>query len=405
MANRQLFFMAACDMGDSLIAIDAFGVGIFRIDKSDMSSHLLAKLKNMGELYHVYQAVERYNDEVFFFPTFQALDNPIPVYHLGQQYVEYLSLNEINHAVSGKYCRIHRVGDSVWLFPTDFERNLVKFHLDTRQIEIVPQWREIVSRIDLKDEDTFSKISEVIEVHDILYHVIKGTNYVLGIHRESCQIKCYTIPTDKKFFTQNGYDGERFWIADSNHQGIISCNPLTQETQYFPIILPEGKAIKRDKWNKWISYILCGEKYLWIIPQRDNKIVKMDYEKGRCECIDIFPQEFHLRQGNERMVGMVAKKGNIADLYPFFSNLVLHLDLKNDMLLEKYEKIFLPEEWSETEMTDYQICHELETDRIPFGQYIDSMVQTAESRAKRENNCSNGENIWRCIRISGRGYE
>jgi len=396
--NRQLFFMTACDMEDGLIAIDALGQGVFQIDKQDMTSHLLTDLQKMNEQHHVYQATEQYHGEVFFFPRLLTPENPIPVYHVKDNCIEYFTLKGINSMLADRYERVCRVDDCVWMFPADFGKDLVKFHLDTRKIEIIPQWKKAMKNISFLNEDTFSCVSNVIEVDSVLYHVIKGTNYILSIDKEEGQIERYTLPINKKLFVQIDYDGESFWITDTNHQGIISWNLFTRETRYFPIILPEGENIKRDRWNKWISYILCGKKYLWIIPQKDNKLVKLSYETGQSECVYLFPQEFCLWPGNERMIGMIKKGEDIVDLYPFYSNLVIHLDLKNDVLLDKHEQILLPDEWSEAELINYQICNELETNRVPFGMYLDAMMQKGESE-KEKRNCSIGESIWNYIKI------
>lgn len=401
MADRQLIFLAACDIGDSIIAVDELGVGIFRIDKQDMSTHLLGKIEDLGMQRNIYRTVEQCNDEIFFFSSFQSKDKPILVYHLDNQCFEYINLREINQNVGGRYGSMYRTGNCLWLFPDEFDRYLIKFHLDNRQIEIVPQWNALTGNIVINDTDTFVKISNVVEVQGVLYHAIKGTNFIIEINIENHLVKCHAIPTDKTFFIRLDFDGELFWIAESDNQGVISWNPVTQETQYYSLNLSGKNAPKRDKWGKWISHVLCGKRNLWIIPQKDSRLLKMNYATGECEWIEIFPHEFHIREENGSIIGMIIKNGNIADLYPYCSNLVIHLDLENDVLLENYEKILLPVEWSDIEVADYQFCHELETDRISYEDYLNHLFRFAEKNKEREDDNTNGENIWRYIKNLG----
>lgn len=396
MTDKQLLFKAAYDMGDNLIAIDAFGTGIFQINKSDMSTHLLAKVDGIGRRRNVYQSVEQYNGEVFFFPSDLNMASLIIVYHLKDRYIEYIDLQKIHNAVSGRYEPIYRLEDSVLLFPTELERDVLRFRLDTRKIDVVPQWREVTKNIVLNYKDSFVKLADLVEFQDTLYHTVKGTNFIIGINKGNHSVKCYTVPTDRAFYTRLDYDGEKFWIAEWNNQGVISWNPITQKTQYYSLPIPENVL----QGNKWINYILCGTKYLWIVPQRYGKIIKMSYETGKSEYIDIFPDEFRMREGNNVIFGMLIRNGDIVDLYPFFSNLVIHLDLKNDVLLEKYERIFLPVKWSEEELVDYQVCHEMETNRISSNEYLDFLLQSVKKRKENANNDSSGENIWKYIKAS-----
>ena len=394
MADRQLIFMTACDIGDGLITIDEVGIGIFRIDKSDMTTHLLERLENMGTQRHVYRAIEQFGNEIFFFPAFLTLDIPILVYHMDSHYTEHLNLREINQNVGGRYGATYRAGDCIWLFPEELDKHLVRFYLDSRRIEIVPEWNEATKNIIVNDADTFVKVSNVIEIQDELYHAIKGTNFILQINKKNQQVVCHEIPTEKKFFIRLDYDGERFWIAESNNQGIISWNPTTQESQYYPISSSDESIPQRDMWGKWISHILCGKKYLWIVPQRDGKLLKMNYENGNFEWIEIFPHKFCVQKEKGSIIGMIKKNGNIANLYPHRSKLVIYLYFDNDVLLEKYEKILLPDEWTDVELTEYQRCHELETNRIAYNTYLDCLLQKAEADDRRMAACTNGENIW-----------
>lgn len=401
MADRQLIFLKACDLGDSLVAIDEIGSGMFRIDKRDMSVHLLDRIENMGMLRHVYRAVEQCDNKIFFFPAYQSLNSPLLVYHIDEQHTEYLSWGEISQNISVRYGEMQRVKDELWLFPEEFDKHLIKFNLKNRTTDIIPQWNKAVENIVISDTDTYIKVSNVIETQTALFHVIKETNNIIEINKENCHVNCHTVSTDKKFFIRMDYNGELFWITDSKNQGVISWNPITQETHYYPFDILSENLPKRDRWGKWVSHVLCGKKHLWIVPQRDGKLLKMSYETGRLEWVDIFPQKFHIREGNSSSIGMIIRDRKIADLYPHFSNLVIHLDLDEDLLLEEHEEILLPGEWSEEELVNYQVHYELETDRLPFEKYLISMMQDKDDMDKESDTFNSGESIWHYIKNQG----
>lgn len=388
--------MRACDIGDSLIAIDEFGEGIFQINKEDMSSHLLATIENRGNLRNLYQAAERYHDEVFFFSQYMNQENNVIIYHLNDQRIEYLDLMSLSDTVSGDYRPIQKIGDSVWMFPTDLERELVRFQLDTRQIEVIPEWKHVVKDIKLEYTDSFSKLQSIIEIQDKLYHTIKKSKNIIEISKTDFQVKCHTLQIDVNLYSHMDFDGKKFWIAAGENQGVVSWNPVTYEVQCYPIMLSSDDV--------WIDYIFCGTDYLWLVPKHDNKMIRMNYKTGKCQSIDIFPQKFCLRKGKTRAFGMVEKKGEIVDLYPFFSNIVIHLDLRKDELLEHYEQILLPQEWSEVDIANYQAQYQYETNRVSPNIFVNSFIENVNKVNANNSNCnqSNGENIWQQIKKTNR---
>ena len=219
---------------------------------------------------------------------------------------------------------------------------------------------------------------------------------MIGIDKKNGKIECYTIPVDAKFYIRMNYAGGKFWIAECDNQGVVSWDPVTQETQKYSVMFPK----EEQKAYEWIETILCGAKYLWLIPLRDRTLIRMSYEKGECEYIDIFPQQFHVRIGNGNVFGLIQKNNDIVDLYPFYGNLVIHLDLKQDRLLDNYEQILLPKEWLEADIERYQLQHEFETDRVPFDTYIDFISQNDRQTKSKKDNGTIGDNIWRQIRMS-----
>jgi len=394
--NRQLSFRQVCDLGDRLIVIDELGEGIFQINKEDMSTKLLAAVKETNNPRNLYQAVEYCQDEIFFFPVFMDAGVDIVVYHTENQYIEYLDLGELDHAVSGDYRPVKRIADSVLLFPTDLTRDLIRFRLDIQEIEIIESWKNVMKKITLDYTDPYAKLWDVKEIQGKLYHTIRGTNYIVEIDKKDFQVKCHTISADVKLYTKMDYDGEKLWIAAYENRGVVSWNPDTQKTEHYPVALPEENLSKNDN---WIDHILCGKSFLWLIPRRDNKMIRMNYASGTCEYVDIFPDKFCLRKGNSEAFHMIRKDGNIADLYPYFSNIVIHLDLKNDELLERYEQILFPREWTEEDIIHYQQSHRYETDRLSAGVFLDSFLKNIDKDTGKEIKSNNGDKIWGHIKL------
>lgn len=396
MINRQLSFMKACDMGNSLIAVDELGKGIFQIDKRDMSSKLLAMIERVKNKPNIYQAAERYCDEVFFFPINMNQENNVIIYHLNDQSIEYLDLMDLNDTVSGDYRPIYKMENSVWMFPTDLNRDLIRFQLDTRQVEVIPEWKHAVKDIKLEYTDSYSKLQSIIEIQDKVYHTIKKSKYIVEINKTDFQVKLHTLQIDVNLYCHIDFDGEKLWIAAGENQGVVSWNPVTYEVQYYPIMLT-GNDI-------WIDYILCGTDYLWLVPKCDDKMIRMNYKTGEYEPIDIFSHKFCVRKGKKRAFGMVIRNGDIADLYPVYSNIVIHLDLKKDELLEHYEEILLPNEWSEADIVNYQAQYQYETNRVSPDVFVNSFIENITKVNAKIGNCnqSNGENIWQQIKKTNR---
>lgn len=393
--NRQLSFMGACDIGDSLIVIDELGRGIFQIDKGDMSAHLLATLKNMEHWRNLYQCAECLNNEIFFFP-YCFINEEIVIYHLENQQIEYLKLEKISSLVQGDYKPVQRVNNTVWLFPTDFTRDLVIFHLDTRKVEMMSQWKNVMQNIVLDYNDSWRKIGKSVEIQETLYYAVKGMNYIIATNKNTYESKCYALPSDKKLSTSADCDGQKIWMVEWNNKGIIAWDPATNNIQYYSMVLVN----ERLKSNNLITRILCGQKYLWLIPDCDSRLVRMDYETGNFEFIDIFPLEFNCgKEKQGRMFYTIIKKENVTDIYPFTSNMVIHIDLGNDVLLECREQILLPSEWSEQDIVDYELQddNEYEPSRISKDIYMDFFFHKICKTDVSKASCTCGEKIWEYV--------
>lgn len=384
--------MSVCDIGDSLITIDELGRGIFQIDKRDMSTHFLTMIRNIKNRRNLYQCAELFNDAVFFFP-FSFVGTEIIVYHLTSRQVEYIALWEMNDLIQGEYRPAKRVDNLVWLFPIDFSRDAIIFHMDNYKVEINVSWKQFMHGIKLDYTDNFAKVSLLAEVKNSLYYVVNKTNYIVEIDKKSYKMKSHMLPMDIILSATIDYDGQNLWISELNNKGMVAWNPETNNMHYNPVIVSD------NKWQQgnWVRCVLCGKRYLWVIPRRDNRLLRMNYETGNCEFINIFPQEFYYSEKrSESLFYTIVKNGNVADIYPFIANMVLHLDLENDILLERHEQIFFPAEWSEQDILDYQLQkdNEYEPERIVPEAYMNFFFQNVPNSKEKKQGCNNGEHIW-----------
>lgn len=395
--SRQLSFMSACDIGESLIAIDEFGKGIFQIDKADMSSHLLVMLNNMTRKRNLYQCAERFGDEIFFFP-YSFVQEEVIVYHLESHEIEYLDLGQMSNLVQGDYKPAQRIENDIWLFPVEVSRSMLIFHIYTREIEEVSQWKKLMQDFKLTYTDAYRKVGWLIEVQNVIYATIKGTNYILKIDKNRCKFERHILPKEVRLHVMMDYDGQNLWMLEQRNRGIIAWNPVTDYVQYYSMELINDE-LQNDNWT---MNILCGKKYLWLIPNWDNRLVRMDYKTGKYEFVDVFPEELCYRAREcGGMFYLTTKTENIADIYPFTANMVIHIDLENDRLLEQHEQIFLPREWSEEDILNYQLQNgtEYESQRIISEVYMDYFYRNIDNLKMVDRNGDNGKNIWN--RISG----
>ena len=393
--SRQLSFMAACDLGNRLIAIDEWGSGIFQIDKKDMSSHFLAMLEKQKYYRKLYQGAELFNNTVFFFP-YPFAGREITVYHLLSQRVEYIDLQKMNSLIQGDYRPVQRVDNIVWLFPTDFSREVILFHLETRKVEMLTSWKTFMQEIELGYTDDWAKVGKMIEVENTLYYPVKGTNYIIEMDKSSYRMERHILPMDVKLHVSMDYDGQKLWIPELNCERMIAWNPKTDNINYYPLTSTSDELQKNG-----INRVLCGTRYLWIIPNNANRLMRMDYETGNYVFIDIFPQEFNYSKEHAgNMFHTIIKNGNVADIYPFTANMVIHLDLENDILLEQHEQILLPKEWSDQDILDYQLQEDNECElervsvRVSTEGCMNFFFQSIQDSKKKNQSCNNGKNIW-----------
>lgn len=160
--DRQLKFIAAYDEGEVLYAVDEEGKGIFRINKETGVSQMLFRLPTAGNRKILYQAVEKYKDKIFFFPYQFAVDRVL-VYYLSEQRIEYVDLFKKNELISGEYRPLQRVGDVVWLFPVELQKELLVFDLPTEKVRTIASWKTSMREVQLAYSNSYSKVTKMIE--------------------------------------------------------------------------------------------------------------------------------------------------------------------------------------------------------------------------------------------------
>lgn len=387
--DRQLVFSASCDIGDYLIIIDEIGKSLFEVEKKSGKSKCVYKLKDWryGQVW--YQRAEKYKDKIFFFP-FSINNAPIIVYNFIEHEVRYIDLIEKSNLVNGGYQLVQRIDDSIWIFPVLISTGLLIFHMDKEDVEAIGTWKPAMSKIELAYANDYSKVGSIVEAEGKLYQTIVETNMVIEITKRDYEINIYNLPVDVKFYRSMAYDGTNFWIPDiDNH--VVKWNPKQGMCNVFHIGDERRRILDRNA-----KVILCGKKYVWLIPyQQDNRIIRMEYQTGQYRFIDIFPDYFIYNPVDDReMFGQMHKNGNIIDIYPFNGNLVLHLDLENDCLLEQYEIITLPEEWSDQDILEYELQSEHESRRINPSYYLNSFIETVTHDKKAKKTHLHGQTIW-----------
>ena len=392
--DRQLVFTASCDMGDSLVVIDENAKCLFEVEKKSGKSKCLVELENWRYSQDVwYQCAEKYNDKIFFFP-FTINQAPIIVYQFIEQKVEYINLPEKSNLVNGSYQLVQRVDDTVWIFPVSLTTGLLVFHMNDDVVESITTWSPAMAKVQLGAVNDYSKVGTMVEAEGKLYQTIVGTNMVIEITKGNYEINIYTLPEEIEFYRSMDYDGHNFWIPDIQGN-IVEWNPQQGINNIFYII--DNTKTNRIRNAKTV---LCGKKYVWMLPyQQDNRIIQMEYRTGKYRVIDIFPDKFIYNPANySKVFGQMHKNGSIVDIYPFNGNLVIHIDLENDCLLEQYEIITLPEEWSDEYILKYELQSQRESDRISPSQYMDAFIETFQHEKKIKGNHMNGQKIWEHLR-------
>ena len=385
--NRQLKFLTACDIGEKLLAVDIDGYGIFEIEKASGKSKILVALQrnNQGRL--IYQAVEKYKDKVFFFPNNFTLE-PVLVFDIKKNKERYINLFLKSKFFVGNYKPIYRVGDTVWLFPDDIHSELVVFDLINEEINIIASWKGAMKEIQINYVNSYRKVGNLLKVNESYYVTIIRTNIIVEISTNSYEIKLHRLSREISLFVSMDYDGENIWILDISN-GIIKWNYKRGMEERFQLF--EKSELPRFK------DILCGKKYIWLIPYMQNKqIAKIDYNTKRMEIVEIFSNEFEYDTENcvDVMFGMIYRKEKVVDLYPMNGNLVIHIDLEKDILLQNHEVITLPEEWTNEDIIKYELNKSRESERMNTNDFFNVFINGNIVERVKEDNYTKGESIW-----------
>lgn len=385
--NRQLRFMAACDLEEKLLVVDEYGYGVFEVNKDTGKSELLLKLSQVNRRL-LYQAVEKYGNKIYFFP-YNMEQFPIMIYELKNKKISYLDLYTLDKNVFGNYIPISRVGNVMWLFPVDIHNDLISFDLSNEKVKVIDTWKAAMKAVRLNYTNNFRKVDGRLIVGESVYLTIKQTNIIVEINCSTHEIRVHRLDEGVSLYGDCDYDGKNIWIIDSNG-GVIEWNPnegIISHTQCVETRNHQG--------------IICGKEHIWLIPYlSDNRIVKMNYKSKELEMIELFPGKFEYESENteDPMFGMIYRKESCVDLYSLNGNMVVHIDLGRDIILEKYEMITLPDDWSNEDIMEYEIKSSRESKRMNTSSFFDVLFAVDAMERKYQDKHSYGENIWKQIR-------
>lgn len=391
--DRRLMFFSSCDMGEYLVVIDEIARCLFEVEKKSGRSKCLVELEAWKPGKNIcYQCAEKYNDKIFFFP-FIINYAPIIVYYFKEQKVEYINLQEKSNLVNGNYQFVQRVDDSVWIFPVSLEKGLLIFHMDNASVEVIETWSPVMKNIKLDAVNNCSKVGTMVENEGHLYQTIIETNMIIEIAKDNYDIKIHTLPDEIKLYRSMDYDGCNFWIPDIQGN-VVMWAPQEGVKNFFNIFDDTTKKRKRNA-----KTVVCGKNHVWLLPyQQDHRIIQMEYQTGTYRFIDIFPDKFIYNPENTgRMFGQMHQNGSVLDIYPINGNLVIHIDLEKDCLLEQHEIITLPEEWSDEYILQYELQSQREVNRISPSCNMDAFIQTVYNEKMIKSDHMHGQKIWECL--------
>lgn len=388
-----LKFIAACDVDNVIIASDAEGTGIFSINKMNWSSHLLKNINISGEKRLVFEYAFEYNNDIFFIPKSFDRFSRILIYHMQTDEIEYL---DIKFRTEG-FRPCCKVGKEIWMFPRKENEDAIIFSMEDNSVKVLETWKDSVVMYAIGKQNCV--IGDVIQVDEYIYHTVSWTNIMVRINVKNHEVKTYKLPEDIRLSNAIDYDGNCFWMTLKDNEGIIAWNVEEGIVKWYNETLADY-AVKHQ-WHNWFSFVICGKKYLWLVPTGEDQLLYMNYDTGRIEYIKINSTERGRKKWNYCGAGFtyISKCGNEVRLFPFAAESILCIDIAKDCLTEQITRIRLPDEWLEEDIIRYEYGLEKTAveGRISLKDVIDIYNNDVDIDEKVSGNKCIGTNIWKNI--------
>ncbi len=348
--GRELYIEGACDAGHVLYAISMASniPALFRIDKENMSSHFLGFVDRMKGERFICCLAEFYDGTAFFIPRFSENVRFFVVYSEKKQRIEYIDILDYDFDLSDGYYSLKRLGNELWIFPTDLQKDLLAFDMDNYQIRVVEQWKKKVKILSGKG-NIQPKSGHGIEVDGVVYLSITNTNYIVSINRQTMEMQIHVLPEKYELSYSITHDGKAFWVVCVKNKGVVSWTP--EKGVIKEISLEEYINPKIATWQGWFLAIYCGKNYVWLTPVLDKWLLRVEPETGIITFFQLMSGE---QTWNPSTYAAILQQNNVVAFYPRWNNHVTYLDLENDCILEKCDILMLPGKWTEGQMHKYR---------------------------------------------------
>lgn len=351
--NRTILsFESVCKTSDYVYAVPTATHGVFRVDINDGSGEmeLIATLDNHKLKGTGIRSAEKCGDCIYFIP-FTLKERPIVVFSESDNTVRYINTDELGNSQLGEYRPIIRVGDDLWMFPTDIKRELIIFHMNTESMENVSEWRKALRCIKYCVDNNWQKVGNVNRIGDKLYHSLIYTSYIVSIDIKTKEVQVHELEGIDEFSAASDCHDDSIWFSLNRNCGLVQWSP---DKGIENLIKEPFKALSIDEMKEyysWFSILICGKEALWLVPVKDDRLIRISYQSKELEMVQLFPGVMNKSDTNFLCL---EKQDGIAEVYQCRTNLSFKIDLDKDTILQDYVQYNLDNKWNNKFRIEYE---------------------------------------------------
>ncbi len=310
----------------------------------------------------LYKEMIPYNNKMFLIPS--AADK-IVAYDIISKSQKFYSDCRRKNLNGIKNSNVIVENDEIYLYPKFYGDDIVVFHMDTCEVEIIVVDYKLLDGI--IEDQSMTVWGSAVKIGDTHWCPMTQSKHIVSIHDNETLI--HDVYCNNDGFICAAYDGNHIWLAPIGGRDIVKWDPESKLSICYRN-LPKDCVIRDTVPFDKILYL---NQTIWLIPSNASMIIKLDINTGEMSGKDI---------GAERYLSYKTYNDDIY-LFPYAaSRHIIKLNTNTEMLeyidLE-YPRKYLGEDFPEYfahKVPDlYKENHMFTSDFCLIDQFINSVIK------------------------------
>ena len=348
MLDGFLSTSVVCEADGAAYIVDNRGGNpcIFRYSIENGTTEFVARVERMDPFAPkmTFVTAVYYKGKIYFVPKFLHGISYIFIYEVKTKQIRYQEIKDKSFAPFCGYESMHRIENTLWLFPADIRNDVSVLSLDTMELSHVGTWSEAARGVQEKLGRQV-KSGDAILKDGVIYTPLADSDAIMAMSLQDGTIHVYWLGHDARLTFPIVYDGTAFWIARRRNEGLLRWTPQGGVTA--EIDISNYTNNQSEKYHGWFQKMYCADGMLWLLPKNDQVLLRINADTGEMTRIPFGTGGGKSDLAN-RQYWVVEANGTL-HIYPFYGSWWVEVVLHRDGIFKPPKWLPMPKEWEDSQ--------------------------------------------------------